>query len=55
MGVSPLGTDFPAPDFVALAGAFGAHGVRVEPDEVGSAVEEAFGRPGPTVVETAVG
>lgn len=55
MGVPPLGTDFLAPDFVALARAFGAHGVRVAPDEVGTAVEEAFGRAGPTVVETPAG
>lgn len=38
-----VGTDLPAVDYVALAGSFGARGIRVDdPSDLGSALEEAF-------------
>ncbi|TCO61115.1 thiamine pyrophosphate-binding protein [Actinocrispum wychmicini] len=47
-----IAVDLPAPDFVALATAYGAHGVRVErPEELAIALKDAFVADGPTVIE----
>ena len=46
------GVELLPPDFVALAKAFGAHGIRIEDlDKVGSAIEEALDRNGPVLIE----
>jgi acetolactate synthase-1/2/3 large subunit len=46
------GVDLLPPDFVALARAFGAKGVRVDDiREVGATVESALGEPGPVLIE----
>ncbi|MGZ4247067.1 MAG: thiamine pyrophosphate-dependent enzyme [Solirubrobacteraceae bacterium] len=53
-GFEPLAVDLVSPDFVALARACGAAGVRVgSAGELGDAVERGFGVPGPTVIELA--
>ncbi len=54
LGASPVGTDFPVPDFVAVARGLRAEGVRTTPTQVGAAVEEAFGRDRPTLIEVEV-
>lgn len=54
LGVDPVGTDFPVPDFVAVARGLRAEGVRTSPTEAGAAVEEAFGRDRPTLIEVEV-
>lgn len=47
-----IATDMHVPDFVALARAFGAHGVRVERlDELPQLVDQGIRRRGPTVIE----
>jgi thiamine pyrophosphate-dependent acetolactate synthase large subunit-like protein len=51
MGVDPVGTDFPAPDFVAVARGLGGEGVRVTSEGAGIAVAEAFERDRPTLIE----
>lgn len=51
-GAAPIGVDLRAPDFVALAEAFGARGVRV--DDLGALaghLRQAFAAPGPTLLE----
>src|SRR5262249_8700599 len=49
-------TDLANPDFVALAHAFHAEGRRVrDVDELGPALKQALGHPGPTVLELPVG
>lgn len=45
------GVELLPPDFVALAKSFGAHGVRVELDGVGAAIEDALNRGGPVLIE----
>ncbi len=45
------GVELLPPDFVALAKSFGAHGVRVELDGVGNAIDEALNRGGPVLIE----
>lgn len=45
------GVELLPPDFVALAKAFGAHGVRVELDGVGTAIDDALNRGGPVLIE----
>ena len=51
-GIPPVGVTARNPDFVALAHACGAEGVRVRgPAELTAAVSAAMRRPGPTLVE----
>ncbi len=45
------GVELLPPDFVALAKSFGAHGVSVELDGVGAAIEDALNRNGPVLIE----
>ncbi|MDW3178883.1 MAG: thiamine pyrophosphate-binding protein [Acidimicrobiia bacterium] len=45
------GVELLPPDFVALAKSFGAHGVRVELDGVGAAIDDALNRGGPVLIE----
>lgn len=45
------GVELLPPDFVALANAFGAHGVRAELDGVGAAIDDALNRGGPVLIE----
>ncbi|WGL17793.1 5-guanidino-2-oxopentanoate decarboxylase [Microbulbifer bruguierae] len=46
------GVNLHAPDFVALARAFGAEGCRIDkPEQLSAAVAEAFARKGPTLIE----
>ena len=47
--------DLANPDFVALAHAFRAEGRRVQVDELGPALKQALGHPGPTVLELPIG
>jgi len=47
-----VAVDLPAPDFVALAKAYGAHGVLVRhPEDLGPSLAKAFAANGPTVIE----
>lgn len=47
-----FGTEHKNPDFVALARAFGATGVRIEtPEQIEAGLKEALGAPGPSLVE----
>ena len=51
-GAEPLGVDLVAPDFVRVAEAFGARGMRLDnADQLAPVVEQALGAAGPTVVE----
>ncbi|GGX62202.1 putative 2-ketoarginine decarboxylase AruI [Streptomyces hiroshimensis] len=51
LGVAPLGTDLPSPDFAALAAAYGAHGVAAgSPGSVAAEISAALERPGPTLI-----
>ena len=51
-----LGADLRNPDFVKLAKAFGARGVRVQtPGELGPAMRAGFAGDGPTLIEVPVG
>jgi acetolactate synthase-1/2/3 large subunit len=46
------GVDVRPPDFVALAGAFGARGIRVEdPNRVGETLASVLDADGPTLIE----
>jgi acetolactate synthase-1/2/3 large subunit len=54
MGIRPIGTDLPVPDFTMVARGLGAHGVAVAEAEVGEAVAMAFGADRPTVVQVQV-
>lgn len=49
-----VGTEFHNPDFVRIAEAFGAKGLRAEPDSVGNALEEAIVANRPTVIEVPI-
>jgi acetolactate synthase-1/2/3 large subunit len=46
-----VGTEFQNPDFVQVAAAFGAKGMKVEPDRVGWALQEALDAHRPTLIE----
>jgi 5-guanidino-2-oxopentanoate decarboxylase len=51
-GIAPIGVVARTPDFVALAGACGAAGVRVDrAGKLTEALREALRRPGPTLIE----
>ncbi|MGH8506974.1 MAG: thiamine pyrophosphate-dependent enzyme, partial [Stenotrophobium sp.] len=51
-GIPPVGVVARNPDFVALARAFGAEGVRASgPAELTDAIRRAFSRQGPTLIE----
>lgn len=55
LGWEPLGCELPPVDFVALARAVGADGVRVEREvDVGAALEAALAAEGPFVVDVAI-
>jgi acetolactate synthase-1/2/3 large subunit len=49
-----VGTNFHNPSFVQVAEAFGAKGIRVEPDKLASALEEAFDANRPTLIEVPI-
>jgi thiamine pyrophosphate-dependent acetolactate synthase large subunit-like protein len=55
-GETPVGCDLEPPDFVALAQAFRVHAERVEPDDVGAALQRhlALGAPSMIVVPAAL-
>jgi acetolactate synthase-1/2/3 large subunit len=46
-----VGTEFHNPNFVQVAEAFGAKGIKAEPDQVGKAVQEALNANRPTLIE----
>lgn len=51
-GLPDYGTDHAAVDYAAIARAAGIESVRVEqPGDIGAALEETFGRPGPALVD----
>ncbi|MCX6044689.1 MAG: thiamine pyrophosphate-binding protein [Chloroflexi bacterium] len=51
-----IATDLRNPDFVKLAEAFGAQGIRAKtPDEVRQAIRQGFATKGPTLIEVPVG
>ena len=51
-----IGSELHNPDFVKLAEAYGARGVRAtDPDALESAITEAFGIEAPTLIEVPVG
>jgi acetolactate synthase-1/2/3 large subunit len=49
-----VGTEFHNPNFVQVAEAFGAKGIKVEPDQVGKAVQEALNANRPTLIEVPI-
>jgi acetolactate synthase-1/2/3 large subunit len=49
-----VGTNFHNPNFVQVAEAFGAKGMRAEPDKLATALEEAFDANRPTLIEVPV-
>ncbi|TWF80923.1 acetolactate synthase-1/2/3 large subunit [Pseudonocardia hierapolitana] len=50
-GIPPVGVDLPVPDLAALAGAFGAHGVRTsDPGALTALVADALSADRPTVI-----
>lgn len=51
LGTMPIGTELPVPDFVLVARGLGCEGVRTTASDLGAAVEEAFERDRPTVIE----
>jgi acetolactate synthase-1/2/3 large subunit len=51
-----IASDLRNPDFVRVAEAFGAQGLRAEgPEELGAAIRRGFDTPGPTLIEIPVG
>ncbi|RMF89462.1 MAG: thiamine pyrophosphate-binding protein [Nitrospinota bacterium] len=50
-----IGAELHNPDFVKLAEAYGARGVRVEPEQLESALREALAIQAPTLIEVPVG
>ncbi len=51
-----IGVDLRNPDFVALAHSFGMRGTKAEtPEALRAALKDAFGRPGPALIEVPVG
>jgi acetolactate synthase-1/2/3 large subunit len=54
-GVEPYGVDFPAPDFSAIAEAYGVRGIRVTTiDELKRTMEDALAARAPAVVHVPV-
>jgi len=50
--ITPVGVDLHTPDFVAIAHAYGAAGVRMDrPDSLPALLAESAARPGPTLIE----
>ena len=49
-----VGTNLHNPNFVQVAEAFGAKGIRAEPDQLGTALQEAFDANRPTLVEVPI-
>jgi acetolactate synthase-1/2/3 large subunit len=49
-----VGTEFQNPNFVQVAEAFGAKGIKAEPDQVGRALQEALNANRPTVIEVPI-
>jgi acetolactate synthase-1/2/3 large subunit len=49
-----VGTEFHNPDFVRVAEAFGAKGIRVEPDRLGQALQQALDADRPTLIEVPI-
>jgi acetolactate synthase-1/2/3 large subunit len=49
-----VGTTFRNPNFVQVAEAFGAKGIRAEPERLANALQEAFEANRPTVVEVPI-
>ena len=49
-----VGTDFHNPSFVQVAEAFGAKGIKADPDGVGKALHEAIAAHRPTVIEVPI-
>jgi acetolactate synthase-1/2/3 large subunit len=49
-----VGTEFRNPNFVQVAEAFGAKGIKAEPDQVGRALQEAFTANRPTLIEVPI-
>jgi thiamine pyrophosphate-dependent acetolactate synthase large subunit-like protein len=54
-GIPPTGVVGRNPDFIALAGAYGAHGIRTRsPEGLTEGIRSALGRKGPTVLEASL-
>ncbi len=51
MNAEPIGTDFPSPDFSLVAKGLGCEGVRATAEGLLVAVEEAFARDRPTLIQ----
>jgi pyruvate dehydrogenase (quinone) len=52
VGLPEFGTVLHNPDFAAMAGAIGLHGIRVtDPRDVDAAVQAAFAHPGPVLLD----
>jgi acetolactate synthase I/II/III large subunit len=49
-----VGTEFRNPKFVQVAEAFGAKGIKAEPNQVGRALQEAFTANRPTLIEVPI-
>jgi acetolactate synthase-1/2/3 large subunit len=49
-----IGTELHNPSFAEVARVFGAHGVRVEPERLDQALQEALAADGPTVIEVPI-
>lgn len=49
-----IGTEFHNPDFALVAEAFGAKGIKTEPEHVGKALREALVAEGPVVIEVPI-
>jgi acetolactate synthase-1/2/3 large subunit len=49
-----VGTNLHNPNFVQVAEAFGAKGIRAEPDQLGTALQEAFDANRPTLIEVPI-
>jgi pyruvate dehydrogenase (quinone) len=55
LGNPEFGCDLAPIDFAAVAKGMGLSGIRVEdPEEVGPALDEAFGHPGPVLIDAVV-
>jgi acetolactate synthase-1/2/3 large subunit len=46
-----VGTELRNPNFVQVAEAFGAKGIKAEPDQIGRALQEALNANRPTLIE----
>jgi acetolactate synthase I/II/III large subunit len=49
-----VGTEFRNPNFVQVAEAFGAKGIKAEPDQIGRALQEALNANRPTLIEVPI-